>query len=182
MCACASFGRRAFCCNLIFGGSVRISLFFLFLLPLIEIAGFVLVGRQIGVLSTLGLIIAAGFAGAMLLRHQGFGIMNRIRAEIEAGRDPSRELAHGVMVLVAGILLLIPGFFTDIIGILLFLPPIRDLGWRFLRRRVNFSADFTTMGGFSRSHGRGANTIDLDAEDYSEQKSRPEPPRHIRDE
>ena len=160
---------------------MRVSLVLLFLLPLIEIAGFVLVGRQIGVLPTLGLIIAAGFVGAALLRHQGFGIMNRIRSEVQAGRDPSRDLAHGVMVLAAGVLLLIPGFFTDIVGILLFLPPIRDLGWRFLRRRINFSADFTTMGGFSRPYGDRSNTIDLDAEEYSEEKVKPAPSHQIRD-
>lgn len=148
---------------------MRVSLIplFLILLPLVEIAGFVVVGRQIGVLPTLGLIIATGIAGTLLLRYQGFGVMSRIRGEIEAGRDPSRNLAHGVMILLAGLLLLIPGFASDILGILLFLPPIRDLGWRFLRRRINFSADFTTMGGFARPRGDRGRTIDLDEDDYS---------------
>ncbi|PSJ62146.1 membrane protein FxsA [Mesorhizobium soli] len=140
--------------------------FFILLLPLIEIAGFIIVGRQIGVFPTLALAVATSIAGGMLLKHQGFGVMTRIRNEVAAGRDPSRELAHGVMVLLAGILLLLPGFFTDIIGILLFLPPVRDLGWNFLRRRVDFTVDYGGMGGFSRKSGRGK-TIDLDEEDYS---------------
>lgn len=162
---------------------MRISLIplFLVLLPLIEIAGFVVVGRQIGVLPTLGLIIATGIAGAALLRHQGFGIMTRIRSEVEAGRDPSRNLVHGVMILLAGLLLLIPGFVSDIIGILLFLPPIRDLAWRFLSRRINFSADFTTMGGFAGQRRDRGKTIDLDENDYSKSPDPKSPWRQIDD-
>lgn len=155
--------------------------FFLLLLPLVEIAGFVVVGRQIGVFPTLALIIATGIAGGMLLRHQGFGVMARIRKEIEAGRDPSRDLAHGVMILLAGLLLVIPGFVTDIVGILLFLPPVRDLGWRLLRRRVDFSVDYGSMGGFSRPRGRGK-TIDLDEQDYSKGPDPRSPWRQIGDE
>ena len=109
---------------------------FLLALPFLEIAGFVIVGRQIGVLPTLGLVVASGMLGAILLRIQGFGVMTRIRKELDAGRDPSRELANGVMILLAGVLLLIPGFVTDIIGLLLFLPPVRELAWRFLKGRV----------------------------------------------
>ena len=60
----------------------------------------------------------------------------RIRAELDAGRDPGRELAHGAMIVLAGVLLLIPGFVTDMFGLLLFIPPVRDVAWRFLKRRV----------------------------------------------
>jgi len=163
---------------------VRVSLIpsFLLLLPLIEIAGFVIVGRQIGVFPTLALTVATSIAGGMLLRHQGFGVMSRIRKEIEAGRDPSRDLAHGVMVLLAGILLLLPGFFTDILGILLFLPPVRDLAWNFLRRRVDFTVDYGRMGGgFSRKRDQGK-TIDLDEGDYSRGSDPNSPWRRIGDE
>ena len=164
------------------GGFVRIPIVSLFLLvlPLLEIAGFVLVGRHIGVLATLGLIVATGIAGAMLLRYRGFGVMARIRRDIEAGRDPGRELAHGIMILVAGILLLIPGFLTDIIGILLFVPAIRDLGWRFLKSRVNFATSFSGMGGgFARGRGR---TIDLNSNDYSKSGPSETPWRRIDEE
>lgn len=164
--ACAGYNETP-----VFGSILRISLIpiFLLALPLIEIAGFVLVGREIGVLPTLGLIIATGIAGAMLLRFQGFGVMARISQEMAAGRNPGRELAHGVMILLAGILLLIPGFFTDIVGILLFIPPIRDLAWRFLKARVNFSTSVSAMGGrFTRPGGQTRDkTIDLDESDYS---------------
>ena len=143
---------------------------FLLALPFLEIAGFVIVGREIGVLYTLALIIASGILGAILLRIQGFGVMARIRRELDAGGDPGREVAHGAMILLAGVLLLIPGFITDIIGLLLFLPPVRDLAWRFLKSRVVVSAGsfggFTSPGVGSGARSRGK-TIDLDEDEYS---------------
>lgn len=143
--------------------------------PLVEIAGFVVVGSRLGVLATIALVIATGLAGAVLLRWQGFGVLSRIRRDVDAGRDPSRELAHGVMILVAGFLLLIPGFVSDIFGLLLFLPPVRDLGWRLLRRRMTVVGNFAVF----RSGGgpQGGRTIDLDSDDYS----RRAPPGPFRD-
>lgn len=151
---------------------MRFSLLPLFViaLPFIEIAGFVLVGEEIGVLATLALVIAAAILGAVLLRVQGFGAMTRIRREVEAGRDPSGEVAKGVMLLFAGILLLIPGFFTDIVGLLLFLPPVREFAWRLMKKRIVVSSARFGTGGFSagdaRTGPRGS-TIDLDEDEYS---------------
>ena len=84
---------------------MRISLLplFLLLLPLLEIAGFVIVGREVGALATVGLVILSSVVGSLLLRHQGFGVMARVRAEMDAGRDPSRQLAHGAMIVLAAI-------------------------------------------------------------------------------
>jgi UPF0716 protein FxsA len=153
---------------------------FLLALPLIEIAGFVVVGRQIGVLPTLALVLAMGILGALLLRVQGFGVMTRIRKEMQAGRDPSRDLAHGVMVLLAGVLLLIPGFVTDILGLLLFLPPVRDLAWRFLSARVDISTGFSGVAGFSKPGGRArGKTIDLDEDEYSARPGPDSPWRRV---
>jgi len=134
--------------------------------PLAEIAAFVIVGREIGVLSTIGLILLTGMVGIILLRVQGFGVLRRAQAEIDAGRDPSREIANGAMILVAGILLLLPGFLTDILGILLFIPPIREMVWRFLKARINVVSSF---GSASARYGapRGSRTIDLDPDEYS---------------
>jgi UPF0716 protein FxsA len=145
---------------------LRISFLPLFLLalPLLEIAGFVVVGRQVGALATVGLVLASSIAGALLLRHQGFSVMTRIRTEMDAGRDPSRQLAHGAMIVLAAILLIIPGFITDIIGLLLFLPPIRDLAWRALKGRVVLATNFSTGGFRGRQRDK---TIDLDDGDYS---------------
>lgn len=155
-------------------------------LPFLEIAGFVIVGSQIGVLATLGLVVASGLLGAFLLRFQGFGILARIRGELDSGRDPSRELANGVMVMLAGVLLLIPGFVTDIVALLLLLPPVRDLAWRFLKRRVVVST--TGFGGFGRPDAgfsarkdsrRDGKTIDLDADEYSSGQREDSPWRRI---
>ncbi|TIS95721.1 FxsA family protein [Mesorhizobium sp.] len=145
---------------------MRISLLPLFLLalPLLEIAGFVVVGRQVGALATVGLVLASSIAGALLLRYQGFGVMSRVRAEMDAGRDPSRQLAHGAMIVLAAILLIIPGFITDIFGILLFLPPVRDFAWRLLKGRIVLATNFGTGGFRARQRNK---TIDLDDGDYS---------------
>jgi UPF0716 protein FxsA len=156
---------------------------FLLCLPLIEIAGFALVGREIGVLATVALVILSTLVGSILLRWQGFGVITRIRQDLQAGRDPGRQLAHGVMVLVAGLLLIIPGFFTDILGLLLFLPPVRDLGWRLLRDRVQVAGNFSVFrGGADPGRpGRRGPVIDLDAEDYSRTRNPDSPWRRIDD-
>jgi UPF0716 protein FxsA len=150
-------------------------------LPLIEIAGFVLVGSQIGVFPTLGLVILSGIVGGILMRIQGFGILTRIRQQIESGNDPSRELAHGVMVLVAGILLLIPGFVTDILGILLFIAPIRDFGWYLLRDRITVVGDFagTRRGPAGPDTRSSRKTIDLDEDEYSKAPDETSPWRRL---
>ncbi|MBS3649761.1 membrane protein FxsA [Pseudaminobacter sp. 19-2017] len=151
-------------------------------LPLIEIAGFAFVGSAIGVLPTIGLVILSTILGSVLLRLQGFGALGRIQQEIAAGRNPGRELAHGTMILVAGILLIIPGFFTDIIGLLLFLPPVRDFAWTILRSRIGFAEFKVFRQGYeARGPGRGGPTIDLDAEDYSRARDPESPWRRLDD-
>lgn len=154
---------------------------FVVALPFIEIAGFVLVGKAVGVLATLALVIAAAVLGALLLRVQGFGVMSRIRREVDAGRDPSAEVAKGVMVMFAGILLLVPGFFTDIIGLLLFLPPVRAFAWQLLKKRVVVSSARFGTGGFRAGPGPGSrgSTIDLDADEYSSGPREDSPWRRI---
>jgi UPF0716 protein FxsA len=145
-------------------------------LPLIEISGFVIVGREIGVLPTIALVVLSGIAGGILLRIQGFGILARIRQQVEAGKNPSRELAHGVMVVVAGILLLIPGFFTDILGILLFIPPVRDLGWRLVRNRIMVHGNIGEAK-WTSSRADNQKTIDLDDDEFSRDQN-PRSPWH----
>lgn len=136
--------------------------------PLAEIAGFVAVGRLIGVLPTIALVIATSLLGSLMLRIQGLGALARIGEEVRAGRNPGREMAHGVMIAMAGLLLLLPGFLSDLAGLLLFIPPVRELGWRLLRSRLGFVARFSVFS--SRTGGRGdeGQTIDLSQSDYSE--------------
>lgn len=154
-----------------------ISLLLFLALPFVEIAGFVIVGEEIGVLATLGLIVLTAVLGFALLRRQGLSLLNQMKAETAAGRTPQREIIHGTMLIFAGILLIIPGFLTDIIGLLLFIPFVRDLIWnRFLRNRVvmatNFSTTYTSAGfnepRYSQNpYPQDDDIIDLDPEDYS---------------
>ena len=146
--------------------------FLLFAVPVAEIAVFILVGGQIGVLWTLALILLTAILGSILLRVQGFQVINRLRAETDAGRIPSKELGHGAMILVAGVLLLTPGFVTDTLGFLLFVPSFRSGIWRFLASRVTVvqtgshhktaSYEFREPG--SRHHN--ANVVDLDPDEF----------------
>ncbi len=161
-------------------GRTLVPLFFL-ALPLIEIAGFVVVGREIGALATVGLVLLSAVIGAILMRVQGFGVMTRIKRDIAAGRNPGRELAHGVMILFAGILLFIPGFVSDFIGLLLFVPPVREFGWRLVRNRVARSGGFSVFRfGKARGPAHGKPIIDLDREDYAaDRKPGPSPWRSI---
>lgn len=133
--------------------------------PLVEIAVFVMVGSRIGVLPTVGLTVATSILGAVLLRLQGLGIMTRISRTMEAGGSPGRDLVHGLMVMLAGLLLLLPGFVTDAIGLLLFVPPVRDLAWRLVKDRIVVASAAT---GF-RPRGAGR-TIDLDADDFARER------------
>jgi UPF0716 protein FxsA len=105
-------------------------------LPLAEIAGFVIVGKAIGLWATLGLIILTSILGGVLLRSQGMHLLRQISTEGREGRAPGRALIDGAMIVVAGILLLLPGFITDIIGIALFLPFVRSFLWSLIGRRV----------------------------------------------
>ena len=145
--------------------------------PLLEIAVFVMVGSEIGVLPTIGLIILSAVAGAVLMRWQGFGAMQRIRREVERGNAPGRELAHGAMIMLAGILLLIPGFISDVFGILLFVPAVREFAWRILSHRVTVMTRFSgSMDGFRTRGGRdGGPTIDLDEDEYSQSPNQDSP-------
>jgi UPF0716 protein FxsA len=148
---------------------------FLFLsVPLTEIAVFVLVGSKIGVLPTIGLVILTAVAGSILLRWQGFNALARIQKELAAQRVPGKEMVQGVMILLAGFLLLTPGFVTDTLGLLLFIPPVRDAVWRFLASRVNvqsFGGGFTARGSSRPEPG----VVDLDEDEYQSQGN-PESP------
>ena len=134
--------------------------FLMLIVPITEIAVFILVGQFIGVLPTIALVILTAVLGAGLLRHQGMGLAMKVRSEMEAGRVPGRDLANGAMMLVAGVLLLTPGFVTDTLGFLLFIPQVRARVFEFLAKRIKF----VTPDQGARSYD--SSTIDLDAGDY----------------
>lgn len=104
--------------------------------PIAEIAIFVKVGNAIGWASAILLTIATGVAGAYLMRVQGFTVMNRILQSADRGEPPVAPVLDGIGIFTAGMLLLLPGFLTDLLGILLFIPPLR----RWLIARLLFRA------------------------------------------
>lgn len=111
-----------------------IRLFILFaVIPVVEIYLLIKVGSLIGALPTVALLLSISMAGAWLVRHQGFEIMRRIQSELAQGRLPAAELLDGAMVLVGGVLLLTPGFFTDLLGLFFLVPFTRAVIKQFAR-------------------------------------------------
>lgn len=107
-------------------------LFGLFIaVPLIEVVLFVQVGDAVGTLWTVLACLATAAAGAFLVRRQGLATMASARQAMDMGRVPAVEAFDGVCLILAGALLLVPGFFTDAVGFLLLLPPLRHAlrGW-----------------------------------------------------
>jgi len=103
-------------------------LFVVFLVvPIVELAVIIQVGHVIGTWNTIALLLIVSFGGAWLVKRQGITVARRFRQQMEAGHVPGRELADGVLILFAGALLLTPGFVTDILGVLLLLPPVRSM-------------------------------------------------------
>lgn len=104
--------------------------------PFAEIYVLLQVGQAIGAVNTLGLLIIISVVGAWLAKREGLGVLRRMQRSIDSGRVPGTELVDGFLILLAGALMLTPGFLTDILAILLLLPPVRAVVRRELRRRV----------------------------------------------
>ncbi len=101
-------------------------LFLLFLVvPFVELFVILQVGRAIGALNTIGLLVLVSVVGAWLVKREGLSVLARAQERVRAGAVPGREMVDGVMILFAGALLLTPGFLTDVAGVLLLLPPVR---------------------------------------------------------
>ncbi len=94
--------------------------------PIIELYVLIEAGRQIGVFPTIGMILLTGIAGAYLARSQGFNLINRIQTDLNQGRIPAEEMMDGAMILAGGLLLLTPGFCTDLFGFCLLTPATRQ--------------------------------------------------------
>jgi UPF0716 protein FxsA len=94
--------------------------------PVFEIYLFVKIGGLIGAGATIGLVLLTALLGAWLLRLQGLATIARVRGQLDAGRLPAMELLEGVVLVFCGALLLTPGFFTDLIGFLGLVPPVRQ--------------------------------------------------------
>jgi len=103
--------------------------------PAVELALLIEVGARIGTAATLGIIIGTGIVGAALARQQGLRTVQRIQAELESGALPAGTLVDGVIILIAGALLVTPGILTDVAGFLCLVPLSRAIVKRTLQRR-----------------------------------------------
>ncbi len=153
--------------------------FLLLFIPILEIAVFILVGGQIGVIATLGMILVTAILGSILLRIQGFATLNSIQMKAHSGEIPGKEMVSGVMIMIAGVLLLTPGFVTDAIGFLLFFPPFRHFLWSSIASKVVIKTEGAfrnaQTGGYSQHHPYQEDVVDLDPSEYSE-KGNPDTP------
>src|SRR5215212_6768254 len=115
---------------------MRLLLVVLFIVvPIAELAVLIQIGQLIGVWWTIALLVADALLGSMLARSQGRIAWRRFNEALRAGRPPAREVMDGTLVLFGGALLLTPGFLSDILGLLLLLPPTRALVRAALVRR-----------------------------------------------
>lgn len=122
-------------------------LFVLFVLvPVIELALLIQIGRAIGLLPTVGLVLLTGAAGAWLARAEGVRVFFSFQNELQTGRVPGQAVFDGLCVLVGGALLLTPGVLTDLFGFALLLPPTR----RWIQRRMRRSLERRMQDGSVR--------------------------------
>jgi len=107
------------------------------LIPFLEMMILIKLGEMFGFFSALALIVVTGFAGALAARIQGVKTWAVIQSELQAGRLPAEEMIDGLLIFVAGILLITPGLLTDMTGLLMLIPPTRYLLKRWLRTKFD---------------------------------------------
>ena len=131
--------------------------------PIIEITLFIKIGGDIGLLLTLSIVLATAVLGSFLVRQQGLSALSQLK-NFERLENPIAPLAHGIIILLAGALLLTPGFFTDLVGFSLLVPNIRL--WLFERvkkRIVNLQNEFS----FTHANTQGTKRYSRNSERQS---------------
>ena len=140
-------------------------LFLLFIVfPVAELYVIIRVGSSIGFLNTLGLIVLIAFVGSWLVKREGIRVWTKFNRSVLEGRVPTREIVDGVLIMMAGALLLAPGFVTDILAVLILFPPTRLVFRGMLLRRARTGT--TILGGFGTASrppgGHSGDVIDTD--------------------
>ena len=103
-------------------------LFLLFVVvPILELVVIIQVGQSLGALNTAALLVIDSLVGAWLVKHQGLGLIRKSQERLRNGEMPSDEISAGIALLFAGALMLTPGFLTDGFGLMLLIPPVRQL-------------------------------------------------------
>jgi UPF0716 protein FxsA len=145
----------------------KLTLLFI-VVPLIELFLLIELGQRIGVAATLALIVCTGVLGAWLARRQGLGVIARVREELAAGKLPTAAALDGVLILVAGAVLMTPGVLTDVFGFFCLTPPGRRVIKRLLKRWLDRATGSghvrmtVTMNGLGRDTGRTVRDITPD--------------------
>ncbi len=135
--------------------------------PLIEIGLFITIGGWLTLWPTLAIVVLTAVLGALLIHRQGRQAMADIRGSMQRG-DPLMPLAHGGLILLAGIFLMTPGFFTDTLGLLLLIPPLRRWLIAILAQRIKMN--MVVMG--QSRHPARDDVIDADYTNLND----PQPP------
>lgn len=130
------------------------------LVPIIEIYLFVKVGSEIGALNTVLLVLITAAIGAALLRKQGLSTMQKVQRELQRGELPAASMLDAMLLFVAGVLLLTPGFFTDTIGLLLMIPPLRKVIALWLLERSGWIVQLHTHPTHPRSQHDASHTLE----------------------
>lgn len=141
---------------------MAILLVLLLVLPAIELIVLVQVAGEIGFLDTVGLLILVSLVGAWLAKRAGAGAVQRIRRAVNAGETPDREVVDGALILLAGVLLILPGFVSDAVGIALLLPPVRAGARTLVLRRLARGQRVAFVSGRSTTTAQ-ANVWDVDS-------------------
>jgi len=153
-----------------FYGSIEILgrlLFGIFLIvPLIEIGLFIAIGGIIGLWPTLLGVVVTAMIGSAVIRRQGMSLISDIRRTTAAGALPAQQLAEGMMLGVAGALLLTPGYFTDLCGFLLLVPAIRVALYTALKSRITI---VTATSGGRPGPARDPDVIDLERKNWRDE-------------
>jgi UPF0716 protein FxsA len=136
------------------------------LLPLVEIVVLAWIGSKTSWAAVAGLVLGTGLAGAWIVRRQGWRTMRRIQADLDAGRMPAAAMFDGVLVFIAGLLLIMPGVLSDVAAMLLLLPITRNLVkryllYRFSRQAVGSFTSFRTGTAGQRDEIRRDQIIDV---------------------
>ena len=135
-------------------------LFFLFVaVPIIEIGIFIQVGGFLGLWPTLAIVVLTALIGTALMRAQGMAALQKLQTSIERGGNPADPIANGAFILIAGLLLLTPGFFTDTLGLLLLVPPVRQSLIRAVVAQLKSRATVYASTGFDSQTQYASDTV-----------------------
>ncbi|WP_299661260.1 FxsA family protein [uncultured Ruegeria sp.] len=151
-------------------------LFLAFLLvPIIEIALFIQVGGLIGLWPTLAIVVLTAVLGTLLVQTQGRMALANLQRSFAELDDPTEPLAHGAMILLSGVLLLTPGFFTDAVGFALLVPGIRVAVFRYLKSKATITHFQMGTGAQFRSGPEPFSQDDVIDGEFTEVRPRKEP-------